>query len=102
MSADSPLIDAGDPDPPLVPPYDFDLHTRILCGRVDMGIYEFGIGDLDCDRVVDLTDFAQWAACMTGPDNGPYLESCEAFDFNADNDVDVHDFSGFQLTLPRP
>ena len=102
LSADSLLIDAGDPNPPLLPPYDFELHTRILCGVVDMGVYEFGIGDLDCDRSVDLTDFSQWAACMTGPDNGPYPETCEAFDFNADNDVDVDDFRGFQLTLAHP
>ncbi len=32
---------------------------------------------------------------MTGPDNGPYTEGCEAFDFEFDGDVDVHDVSDF-------
>ncbi len=102
LSADSPLIDAGDPDPPLVPYLDCDGHERILCGRLDMGAYEFGIGDYDCNLVVELMDFAAWDACMTGPDGGPFDAGCEAFDFDADaiGDIDLKDFAGFQLTLP--
>ena len=136
LSADSPLINAGDPDPFMVAAYDLDGHTRILCDRVDMGAYEFGIGDYDCDRVVDLTDFTAWEACMTGPSptlaqaggpvpskgGGPirtasrtYLRpspvltegeppltetlDCQAFDFDADGDVDLQDFAGFQSVL---
>jgi len=38
-----------------------------LCGRVDMGPYEFGIGDYNCDQTIDLADFAAWEGCMTGP-----------------------------------
>jgi len=102
LSADSPLINAGDPDPPLVPYLDADGHERILCGRVDIGAYEFGIGDHDCNRVVELVDFAAWHTCMTGPDNGPFDSGCEAFDFDASavGDIDLKDFAGFQLTLP--
>ncbi len=101
LSADSPLINAGDPDPPLVPYLDADGHERTLCGRVDMGAYEFGIGDYDCNRIIELIDFAAWDACMTGPDNGPFDSGCEAFDFDASaiGDIDLKDFAGFQLTL---
>ena len=73
-----------------------DGHARVLCGRVDMGTYEFGIGDYDCDEVVDLADLANWNACMTGPDNGPYNPGCEAFDFEFDGDVDLADLAEFQ------
>ena len=32
-----------------------------------MGVYEFGIGDFGCGRIVELLDFAAWQNCMTGP-----------------------------------
>jgi len=93
----SPCIDAGDPD--YVPPpgeTDLDGHARLLCEYVDIGAYEFGIGDYNCDGVVDLTDFAAWGTCMTGPDSEPYGEGCQAFDFEFDADVDLADFAAFQ------
>ncbi len=102
LLSDSLLINRGDPDPPLVPYMDHDGHERILCGRLDIGAYEYGIGDYDCNLVVELMDFAAWDACMTGPDSGPFDTGCEAFDFDADaiGDIDLKDFAGFQLTLP--
>ncbi len=93
---DSPAIDAGDPDFVAAPGEgDLDGHARVLCGRVDIGAYEFGIGDFDCDGTIDPTDFAAWPDCMTGPSGGSLL-GCEAFDFNADGRVDLADFAGFQ------
>jgi hypothetical protein len=103
LQAGSPCIDAGDPG--FVPqPGDTDLdgHARVLCGRVDMGAYEFGIGDYDCDQEVNLTDFVGWGTCMLGPDNGPYGDGCGAFDGNLDLDVDLHDFAMFQNSLIGP
>jgi len=103
----SPCIDAGDPGF-VVPPGETDLegHARVLCERVDMGAYEFGIGDYDCDRYVDLADFSSWQACMTAPLHTDAFHStidirqstigCEAFDFDGDGDVDLFDFGGFQ------
>ncbi|MCP4248874.1 MAG: hypothetical protein GY778_17665 [bacterium] len=64
---------------------------------------ESGHGDDDCDGDADVDDFVAWPACMTGPDNGPYAAGCEVFDFDADDDVDVRDFAGFQGgVLPPP
>ncbi len=100
----SPCINAGNPD--FVPqPGDTDLdgHARVLCGRVDMGAYEFGIGDFDCDQVVDLGDMAGWDECATDPGDSPSprpspfmgegASGCEAFDFDADGDVDLRDLA---------
>ncbi len=84
--------DAGEPIP-----IDLDGHARVLCGGVDMGPYEFGIGDYDCDDDVDLADYAAWQRCVTGEDGGPYATGCEAFDYEYDGDVDLDDFTPFQL-----
>jgi len=64
----SPAINTGDPSfVPQPGETDLDGHARVLCGRVDMGAYEFGIGDYDCDQSVDMADLAAWDSCMGGP-----------------------------------
>ncbi|MEK6677405.1 MAG: right-handed parallel beta-helix repeat-containing protein [Planctomycetota bacterium] len=101
----SPCINVGDfafvpgPGEP-----DLDGHSRVICGRVDMGAYEFGIGDHDCDRRLTLSDFTGWEECRTGPDFGEIGDGCEAFDFNADLDVDLIDFADYAnlLTSEEP
>ncbi|MDO8629762.1 MAG: right-handed parallel beta-helix repeat-containing protein, partial [Phycisphaerales bacterium] len=119
----SPAINAGDPG--LVPQpgeTDLDAHARVLCGRVDMGAYEFGIGDYDCDQSVDLSDISSWPECMSGPSAAEWrmtngeermgpnegtddrigdlrfeiADACAAFDFDADGDVDLRDLASFQ------
>jgi predicted outer membrane repeat protein len=100
----SPCVNAGDSDAVAdAGETDLDGHARVLCGVVDLGAYEFGIGDYNCDRLVDLTDLSSWEACMTGPDIEPYLDGCEPFDFEYDGDVDLHDFARFtrQFTGPQ-
>lgn len=109
LSAASPCIDSGDPDfVPQPGQTDLDGQMRVWDGdddgvaRVDMGSDEFGsivFGDYDCDDVVDLTDFAAWGACMTGPDSGPYAQGCQPFDFEFDTDVDLADFAAFQAVF---
>ena len=66
-----------------------------------MGAYEFGIGDIDGDRLCRLSDFASWDACMTGPDEYPFPLGCEAFDFSAavKDHIDLLDFAGFQRAI---
>ena len=98
---DSPCINTGDPTPNGLDPTDLDGHPRVLCGIVDMGAYEFGVGDFDCDRVVDLTDFAAWYGCMTGPTGNTYPTGCEAFDFNANGAIDLSDFAAIQSILTQ-
>lgn len=97
---DSPCIDTGDPIVTNQPGKDdLDGHVRVLCDRVDMGAYEFGIGDYNCDRVVELTDFAQFPLCLTGPAPvAPYESACAAYDYVAEviEDVDLLDFAGLQ------
>lgn len=100
LTAESSVINAGDPDfEPKPGERDLDGHARLLCDRVDMGAYEFGIGDYDCDRSIALDDYSAWADCMTAPGAGPYAEGCEAFDFDFDDDVDLEDFSGFMVAF---
>jgi predicted outer membrane repeat protein len=95
----SPAINAGNPNATGLPPTDLDGHARVLCDRVDIGAYEFGIGDYDCDQSVDLLDFSAWSSCMTGPHSGPYDAACEAFDFDTDSDVDLLDYAALAIIL---
>ncbi len=67
LSPGSPAINAGLSSSSFLTPTDLDGHSRILCGNVDIGAYEFGIGDFDCNRTVNLADFAWFPYCLTGP-----------------------------------
>jgi len=54
----SPAINAGDASfAPAPEERDLDGHALMLCGRVDSGAFEFGIGDADCNQSVNLNDF---------------------------------------------
>ena len=52
-------------------------------------------GDWDDNGTVDLEDFVHWPECMTGPGRG-VPPDCEPFDFDAEGDVDLADFTRFQ------
>lgn len=93
----SPARNSGDPAfTALASEADLDRHDRVLCGRVDMGAYESGIGDADCDRVVDLSDFAALVECAEGVDE---IEVCRQVDFDHDGDFDLRDFAAMQQAL---
>ncbi|MBK9120202.1 MAG: hypothetical protein IPM18_11460 [Phycisphaerales bacterium] len=99
----SPCINTG--DPAAVPAFnepDFDGHARILCNRIDMGAFEFGLGDFDCNQSVNPADFAHWSDCMTGPDVGPHPDPCAPFDYDFDQDIDLRDFAAFHLDVVSP
>ncbi len=98
----SPAIKAGDPVGFVGPASDLDGHPRTMCSRRDIGAYEFGIGDYDCDQTVDLWDFSAWDSCASGPEGAPYTEDCKAFDFNTDKLIDLFDFAGFQRLYQIP
>lgn len=97
LIAGSPCINAGDPQHfEETGPWDLGRHARVLCGRVDMGAHEFGIGDLNCDRTVNLADLVGWPVCHWGPGSESLEAGCEAFDFDGDLDVDITDYVQFQ------
>lgn len=91
----------GDGDTTEPVPMVLDGHARVLYSLVDMGAYESGKGNNDCDRDVDPGDFADWAACMTGPGNGAYDPTCETFDVGFDGDANLRDFAASQRELGR-
>ena len=94
----SPCINLGAPD--YTPParaVDLDGHARVLCGQVDMGAYEFGLGDCDCDRDRDLDDFAAWIVCTGGPQVAARPGNCAAFDADHDGQINLRDFAAFQV-----
>jgi hypothetical protein len=53
--------------------------------------------DGNCDGIVGWTDFTYLAGCLAGPANAYGAPGCGAFDADADGDVDLADFHGFQL-----
>lgn len=90
----SPAIGAGLSTSPYLLSPDLDGHPRILCGSIDMGAYEFGIGDRDCDGHVTQQDALFFANCISGPALPYGLEKgCQAFDFDGDDDVDFRDLA---------
>jgi len=102
LSAASPAINAGEPSfPSVLLGADLDGHTRVLCGRVDIGADEFGFADFNCNRVVNLADFAAWTTCALGPAADFTGAGCEAFDWDADENLDLRDFAGIQQAFPQ-
>ncbi len=65
------------------------------------GVLSPAFGDFDGDGEVDLEDFARMPDCLTGPDLGPVIIGCEAFDFDIDTDVDLSDFASFQEAMSQ-
>ena len=58
-------------------------------------------GDYDEDGDVDLNDYAEFHACLSGPwqSDGfitPSQDCLDVFDFDVDTDVDLEDFGAFQ------
>ena len=53
-------------------------------------------GDCDFDGDVDLDDFADFEACLSGPGGGLPEPSCACFDCDDSGDVDLEDFAAFQ------
>ena len=53
-------------------------------------------GDCNSTGGVNLLDFSDLAACVSGPDVGLADSSCACFDLNADDDVDLEDAGKFQ------
>ncbi len=76
-------------------PFSYTLFvTKLLCAERD--------GDYDGDGVIDLGDFSHLPPCLTGPGPTTCLTGCDVFDLDADADIDLTDFAGFQNALTSP
>ena len=93
------------------------LHNAAVKSRFDCNANEISDdcemisgGDFNADASVDAADFAGFFECMMGPSEMPAptypacIEMClEAFDADADRDVDHRDFASFQAVMgPKP
>lgn len=94
----SPLRNTGSPT---ADPFGFDLqiHPRVICGMADMGAYEFGLGDSDCDgEALTLADFSPWPQCRTEPGVAAAV-NCRVLDLNVDGSLDLRDYAIWQRLL---
>jgi len=53
-------------------------------------------GDLDVNGEINLFDSVLFADCFNGPDGGSVDSACDGGNFDADLDIDLRDFAGFQ------
>ena len=53
-------------------------------------------GDGEDDGDVDLTDYALFQGCLTGPAGGPPVGDCRRFDVNRSGTVDLADYAVIQ------
>ncbi len=62
------------------------------------GGFWFGQSPCDCDNDggVNLFDYSDLDACVSGPGGGLVVPSCACFDLDADRDVDLKDVGEFQ------
>lgn len=81
----------------------FDGATAVIGAWQSFGAgpgaaYTFELLEEDCDAdgAVDLDDYADFEACLDGPDATP-AAGCDCFDRDGDNDVDLFDFALFTL-----
>jgi hypothetical protein len=58
-------------------------------------------GDCDENGVVGVNDQSCFVDCRSGPGGG-VLPGCETFDIDEDDDIDLMDWSGFQLFFAGP
>ncbi len=107
----SPAIDAGDNSAvPVGVLTDLDGHARFvddvlttdsgagIAPIVDIGAYEFVLGDCDADGDADLDDLAILAGCLTNPGDALGV-GCACLDLDSDFDVDLRDFARFQFAF---
>lgn len=78
-------------------PFGIAGQGSVPADEVDYGCLTIGTlpGDADADNTVDLTDYAHFQACMTGPGGGVPAD-CACADAQDDGDVDLADFAVIQ------
>jgi hypothetical protein len=70
------------------------------CGNADEAVQIITIlyGDCDFDDDVDMDDMLGLHGCLAGPEQ-LVGSGCDCYDFDGDGDVDLHDFTLFQLAF---
>jgi predicted outer membrane repeat protein len=91
VRSDSICVDAGDPARASGDDTDIDADARVFNDRVDIGADEFGCSIIG--------DHARFFACLTGP-SGAFGSTCECADMDEDGDVDLGDWTIFQVLFP--
>lgn len=82
-------------------------HDHFNWGFTQPGYYDIDVevitflvhprGDTNCNGAINATDFAELPLCITGPQPTELDIDCENwFDFDRDQDADLHDISAFQ------
>lgn len=73
---------------------EFDLsgEPRLMCAAIDLGAFEFGMGDGDCDGRYGAADFGLFQICF-GTSNVQRGDPCEVFDLDSNGHIDLMDFS---------
>jgi hypothetical protein len=68
------------------------------------GGFWFGIvpGDGQEDGDVDLADYMEFIACMSGPTSGPLEVGCEQYDLDRNGRIDLGDLARFQDVFTGP
>jgi parallel beta-helix repeat protein len=94
LLADSPCIDAGDPNY-VTDGNDFDIdgNPRVIGGRIDMGFAEYNPGkfpDFDGDKIVNFVDFAILASYWLEY-SCSWPDWCQGSDLDESGVVDFHD-----------
>ncbi len=79
-------------------PPQLNMEVVYTTGAVTLGMVEVIPGDCDFDGDVDLYDYADWEACLSGPGGG-IEPGCGCFDFDDDGDVDLIDFAALQAAF---
>ena len=66
------------------------------------GVVFIPTADFDGDGDVDLDDYAEFPACMSGPGGTSTGAGCEAFDLDRNNALDLLDVAKFQAAFTGP
>ena len=68
----------------------------------DLAVVPHPDGDVDFDGDVDLSDYALFRACLTGPHSADPLGECRFSDLHTDGDIDLVDVAVFQSAMTLP
>ena len=61
--------------------------------------FETPFGDCNSSGNVNLFDYSDLEACLSGPDGGLPADECNCFDIDHDNDVDLSDIAEFHKSF---